>query len=91
MFNLIRNAINCGWGTEDRQTIVQELWSDIRDMSVNLLDDAVMIGKHKARFVLKKLQLKFSCFSFLLKGTLKICTASWRLGRRFVYISPFNT
>nr|CAH0101723.1 unnamed protein product [Daphnia galeata] len=47
VFNLIRNAINCGWGTEDRQTIVQELWSDIRDMSVNLLDDAVMIGNAK--------------------------------------------
>ena len=70
--------------------MVQELWSDIRDMSVNLLDDAVMIGKHKASFVLKEASTKIFLF-FSLKGTLKICTASWRLGRRFVYISPFNT
>lgn len=45
VFNLIRNAINCGWGSDERRTMVQELWSDIREMCSTLLDDAVMIGK----------------------------------------------
>ncbi|XP_046646984.1 uncharacterized protein LOC124337021 [Daphnia pulicaria] len=47
VFNLIRNAINCGWGTDERRTMVQELWSDIREMCSTLLDDAVMIGNAK--------------------------------------------
>ena len=49
--------------------MVQELWSDIRDMSVNLLDDAVMIGKHKASFVLKEASTKI--FFFFSQGNAK--------------------
>jgi len=49
VFNLIRNAINSGWGTEDRRIVVQELWSDIREMCATLLDDAVIIGKLSIR------------------------------------------
>ncbi|KZS11338.1 F-box only protein 47 [Daphnia magna] len=44
VLNLIRNAINCGWSHDDRQAIVQEMWNEIRELCVNLLDDAVLIG-----------------------------------------------
>lgn len=44
VLNLIRNAINCGWSHEDRHSIVEELWDEIRELAVNLLDEARIIG-----------------------------------------------
>lgn len=44
VLNLIRNAINCGWSQEDRKVIVQETWSEIRELSVTMLDEAILIG-----------------------------------------------
>ena len=83
LFNLIRNAINCGWSTEDKQTLVQELWSDIREYSETLLELAIENGKH----IVKKItNLNLSFSFFLLKEILKSCIISWKRGRRFVYI-----
>lgn len=57
VLNLIRNAINCGWSHDDRQAIVQEMWNEIRELCVNLLDDAVLIGNHKeVKFYVIKIQ-----------------------------------
>ncbi len=44
VLNLIRNAINCGWSQEDRKVIIQETWSEIRELSVTMLDEAILIG-----------------------------------------------
>lgn len=59
VLNLIRNAINCGWSHDDRHAIVQEMWSEIRELCVNLLDDAALIGINNDEKKQSNLNVKF--------------------------------
>lgn len=44
MLNFIRNAINCGWTLDDRNTIIEEIWNEIREMAGTLLEEARLMG-----------------------------------------------
>lgn len=58
LLTFIRDAVNAGWSHDDRLVIIRETWSEIKEISGNLLDEAILVGKFsKLNFILNPSQL----------------------------------
>ena len=87
VLSFMRNALNCDWDAQQRELIIETLWTRIQEISINLLDDALISGNP---FCLESLFQSITFFFCNAQETQKPCSRSWTHGEDCVIDLPIN-